>query len=174
LDDPERNVDLIKKRLPLLVGSGGTNRFSILADAFGEITVDLRDLPIQDLEPLRGLQIHRLILTNTAVASLEPLRGMGLKTLDLTGTRVRDLSPLENSPITELMAIGGVPLDSVEPILRLPKLERLRILEDAAKLAPLRRHPSLRMLASKAAPAPYLPATGFWRELDQAGQGQPK
>ncbi len=172
LDDYERNLDLLKKRLSPLAGVG-TTRIAIRADSFGDITLDLRDLPIQDLEVLRGLQIHRLILTNTAVANLEPLRGMGLKTLDLTGTRVRDLSPLDNAPITELIAIGGVPLDSVEPILRLPKLERLRILEDAATLAPLRRHPSLRMLSAEIAPAPYRPAADFWRELDK-GAAQPK
>ena len=171
LDDHERNVRLLKERLPPLASSGGTNRISIRADAFGEITVDLRDLPIQDLEVLRGLQIHRLILTNTAVASLEPLRGMGLKTLDLTGTRVRDLSPLENAPVTDLIAIGA-PLESVEPILRLPKLERLRIAGDATKLAPLRRHPSLRMLSGEIAPAPYRPAADFWRELDKGAAQQ--
>jgi tetratricopeptide (TPR) repeat protein len=74
-----------------------------------ELTIT--DTLIDDLEPLRGMRLIKLYAEKTAIKSVEPLRGMPLQELRLAGTNVRDLAPLAGMPLRSLMLPDGKDLD---------------------------------------------------------------
>ncbi len=64
--------------------------------------LDLTELPITDLSPLTGMPLNELYLEGTQVQSLEPLRGLPLRILRMEHTPVTDLSPLAGMPLEQL------------------------------------------------------------------------
>lgn len=78
---------------------------------------------IQDLAPLKGLELDMLDISNNPVSKLDPLIGMPLKTLIMEQTRVTDLTPLEglqlehlnvkDCKISDITALNGMPLKTL-------------------------------------------------------------
>lgn len=64
--------------------------------------LDLTELPIADLSPLSGMPLNELYLEGTQVQSLDALRGLPLRVLRMEHTLVTDLSPLEGMPLEQL------------------------------------------------------------------------
>jgi hypothetical protein len=65
----------------------------------GSLTVSLQ---VRDLEPLRGMQLTELQLYRCQVQNLEPLRDMPLTRLTLFSRQVRSCEPLKDMPLTVL------------------------------------------------------------------------
>ena len=83
----------------------------------------LRETPVSDLSPLKGMPLTRLYFGfGTPIKDLAPLAGMPLTELCLGGTPVSDLSPLKGMPLTllvcdrtlvsDLSPLKGVPLEA--------------------------------------------------------------
>jgi hypothetical protein len=71
--------------------------------AFAQLrSLSLRDVPVSDLSPLRGLPLESLDCYHTRVTDLAPLRGMKLRWLVVSNTGVSDLSPLAEMPLEHL------------------------------------------------------------------------
>jgi serine/threonine-protein kinase len=78
---------------------------------------------LADLAPLRGLGLHTLRITHTAVVDLSPLRDLHLKVLHCNGTAVTDLGPLKGmalwelncsaTGVTDLAPLQGMPLTTL-------------------------------------------------------------
>jgi hypothetical protein len=124
--------------------------------------------PITDLRPLRGLRLSRVSFSNTPVADLTPLRGMPLREeVRLVNTQVRDVGALQGAPIQELwlnnapvddisplagsplvsLTVEGTKVHDLTPIRRMPKLERLNIVDSAVTdLTPVAGLPLTRLL----------------------------
>jgi serine/threonine protein kinase len=135
-----------------------------------ELNLDFCELQVTDLSPLRGMPLHKLILTHCRqvkdlrplagmpleslilrecheVRGLGPLRGMPLTQLDLWECRqVRDLTPLANLPLTYL-DIGGC--NQIQDLTPLKNNTRLKVLFltgcPVRDLAPLRSLPLVRL-----------------------------
>lgn len=57
--------------------------------------------PLSDLTPLQGMPLTRLDLSMTSVSELSPLRRLPLKFLSIQATKVTDLTPLAGVPLAE-------------------------------------------------------------------------
>jgi serine/threonine protein kinase len=126
----------IKKREPLLPvyqkqidvnwkGLGGQMR--LRADAQFELDLNnvLGNRPVNNLDPLKGMQLNVLRLDFNPVSDLTPLQGMPLTDLNLLRcSQVRDLAPLKGMPLTflnlqgchqlkDLTSLKGLPLNSL-------------------------------------------------------------
>lgn len=124
------------------------------------VAVHLDDLPVESIEPLKGLALSELRLSNTNVIDLSPLKGMPLEYLNLQKTKITDLKPLDkmtslkivwlnDSKVTDISPLKGVSLESLDltgtkvtdlsPISGMTTLKRLN-LEKAAvtDLTPLK------------------------------------
>ena len=76
--------------------------------------------PLNDLSPLRGLQLREVIFQNTKIKDLSPLTGMPLNRVVCRNTLVTDLSPLQGmslgflccaeSAVRDLSPLAGMPL----------------------------------------------------------------
>ena len=84
--------------------------------------------------------------------------------MDIGGSKVFDLSPLKGSPITELK-INGCPVTDFRPLLDLPKLEKLKVSNDARGLEVLRSHGTLSYLDEDDNNT-YRPVAEFWPKYD--------
>lgn len=172
---------LVRQRMTEWLGGGTGNVRNFL----GRLAVDLRDLPLESLEPLRGLPLFGLSIAHTSVQSLEPLQGMKLSDIDLSdcnvsdlnplrgmplqrvklsGSKVRDLTPLRGSPIEDLTILRLENFEDIVSILQLPRLEKLRIDARGPQLAALRRHSALKAIAP--GEQPYQSVEQFWKEFD--------
>jgi len=58
---------------------------------------------LEDLWPLKGMNLTGLDCNHTQVSDLRPLKDMKLTTLHCNATLVTDLSPLKNMPLKELL-----------------------------------------------------------------------
>lgn len=85
----------------------------------GELSLSLENLAIDDLEPLRGLELQRLRVHGIAIRSLEPLRGMPLRELVLVGCPVASLEPLAEAPL-EHLELDRCGLSDLSPLQDLP------------------------------------------------------
>ena len=74
---------------------------------------------VQDIQGLRGLPLQSLDLEATAVADLQPLRDSRMETLSLKATRVTDLSPLAGLPLRSLDC-SHTPVFDCAPLAALP------------------------------------------------------
>ncbi|OWK46388.1 protein kinase domain-containing protein [Fimbriiglobus ruber] len=80
-------------------------------------TVILTNNPnLTDLTPLQGQHITRLELSDTGVSSLEAIDGTLLEELFIDHTRITDLDPIRTMPKLRLLAITGTPVGSLEPL----------------------------------------------------------
>ena len=104
------------------------------------LSLNLNELPVRNLEPLRGMPLNILYCAHGEVASLEPLRGMPLTALNCTGNPIRTLEPLRGMPLTTLLA-EDCPVADLEPLRGL-ELKMLQIgLSEVTDLEPLRGMP---------------------------------
>ncbi len=110
----------------------------------GNIRVDLSNMPIADLNPLRGLYVEVLIIDRTKVTDVRALAGLQLRQLNaqnnrqlrslaglegmpltfvfITESSVTDLSPLRGAPLTNLR-ITGSPITDLSPVRDCPLRE---------------------------------------------------
>ena len=83
------------------------------------IALDLRGLPVGNIDALQGLPLRELYLEDTTVKDLTPLKGMPLIRLYLSNTPVQDLTPLKGLPITALNLLG-TPVADLSPLSKMP------------------------------------------------------
>ena len=145
---PEAESSLFRKRLRL--------------DGNGLFALNLDDLPISDLSPLKSLPIYDLNLSRCAnLSDLSPLKGMPLDNLDISTTKVSDLSPLRGmklnglaawqSKIHDLSPLAGMPLtyleihstdvSSLAPLAGMPLKELILLWTGISDIRPLQGMP---------------------------------
>ena len=99
--------------------------------------------PLNDLRPLRGLQLTVLDCIRTQVSDLSALQGMQLNRLRFGGTRVDDLSSLEGMPLIELSCFYTTVSD-LSPLRGSKKLTQLDLSHtQVSDLSPLKGLPLL-------------------------------
>ncbi len=104
------------------------------------LSLNVSEIPVGDLDPLRGLPLNVLYCAHCGVASLAPLKGMPLAALNCTGNPVTSLAPLKGMPLETLLC-EDCPISDLEP-LRGMKLKMLQMgLNKVADLEPLRGMP---------------------------------
>ena len=161
-----KNVDLSPLHgLPLerMVYAGGQHAdFSPLRGAPLKF-VDMGRNWARDLDFLLKAPLEELDARQNKIADLSPLRGKPLKKLNIGDNNVSDLAPLQGAPIEDL-SIHRNPLKDLTPLLKLFKLERLRVSKLGRLLEPLREHPSLKYIAYDE--ESYRPVADFWAEYD--------
>jgi eukaryotic-like serine/threonine-protein kinase len=156
----------------------------------GTWDVDFTEVPISDLEILRGARISILDLGKTQVSNLEPLHGMPLKSLKIYYTKVSDLRPLAGTAleklhiggtrITDISVVRGMPLTylwlhecteltDLSPLREMKTLNTLTLPPNAKDFEFLRARPNLRRITFTETRAmdPSQTADGFWREYDE-------
>ncbi|MBP7052471.1 MAG: tetratricopeptide repeat protein [Phycisphaerae bacterium] len=132
--------------------SMGKDTNDVTAEDYQRIEcLDLSNMPISELEPLRGmarlkrLYLHQtqasdlaplasltglreLSLSQTRVSTLEPLTAMtNLKMLWLDDTDAADLGPLRNLTSLEVLHLGRTPVTDLEPLRSLANLRTLHL-----------------------------------------------
>ncbi|MCE9525213.1 MAG: protein kinase [Planctomycetales bacterium] len=83
----------------------------------GSLTVSLQ---LRDLEPLRGMKLTELQLYRCQVQDLEPLRDMPLTRLTLFSSQIRDCEPLKGMPLTTLRLANCTQIQDFTPLAGLP------------------------------------------------------
>jgi len=67
---------------------------------FPALTIlSIREMPVKDLSPLRGLQLESIEMVNTLVRDLSPLEGMPLHTLRIFNVPAANLNVLAGTPL---------------------------------------------------------------------------
>jgi serine/threonine protein kinase len=75
--------------------------------------------PVQDLSPLKDLQLTYLIVERQQISDLSPLRGMPLKELQVNYNPIEDLSPLQGMKLS-VLNIGMTRVKSLAPLAGMP------------------------------------------------------
>ncbi|MDZ4199932.1 MAG: hypothetical protein U1E27_11700, partial [Kiritimatiellia bacterium] len=75
-----------------------------------------------NLQPLQGLPLIGLDLSQTRVRDLAPLKGMPLRELNLSDTKVTSLAGLEELPLVRLL-VENCPIDDLTPLRAMPLRE---------------------------------------------------
>jgi len=121
MNDAKPRRQLVQAKLDAWLGKNVV-KVSITAEGL----VSVQNLPRNtvSIEPLRGLPIEDLSLSETQVQDLGPLRGMALRKLRIDYTPVNDLSPLQGMPLKMLLMPGCHFVSSLSLLAGLP-LERL-------------------------------------------------
>src|SRR5262249_12035112 len=123
--------------------------------------LNLQDLPVSDLSPLRGMTtLRQLILAGNALSDLSPLTGLKPTHLVLREKKGTDLAPLRGMPLVKL-EIFGTGVTDVRPLQGMP-LQDIRLSPGniAQGLNVLRDMKSLRTIGISANQA--WPAAEFW------------
>ena len=144
--------------------------------------LELDETGVDDLSPLRGLQLSSLSLEYCKVRDLSPLKDMRLTSLSLKGClQVRDLSPLKGMPLTELVLYSsGVqdlsPLEGMKlNYLNLSQCELVRDLSPLKDVKLLRvtlpprvdRGMSVLRQMKNLEQIDLMPAGAFWTKYDK-------
>ena len=108
----------LEDRLKAFLKEAGGGRYEL--DDKGLVTLNLQDLPIDNLTQLKGVPLKSLRLTGTKVKDLRPLAGMQLTWLDLGGTPVSDLSPLQGMPLEWLSLFEALHVSDLSPLKGMP------------------------------------------------------
>jgi len=95
---------------------------------------------LEDLSPLKGMQVSRLILHGTRVSNLSPLEGLPLTYLMCPSTQVSDLSPLKGMKLTEL-DIQTTLVSDLSPLANMPLEKLLCRGTNVSDLTPLKNMP---------------------------------
>jgi hypothetical protein len=82
--------------------------------------LDLRNLGLDDIAPLRGMRTRILNLGGNRIADLGPLAGMPLVDLNLTGNAVSDISVLSSASQLRRLRLGGSKVTSIATLRGLP------------------------------------------------------
>jgi tetratricopeptide (TPR) repeat protein len=92
-------------------------------DKVGDYALDLpNNLPVGDLEPLRGIPLSRLTIQNAGkVSDLAPLKGMPLTSLTfMVGSQIGDLAPLQGMPLSQLTIAFAPKVRDLSPLKGMP------------------------------------------------------
>jgi serine/threonine protein kinase/Leucine-rich repeat (LRR) protein len=90
-------------------------------DRNGDLDLLLPQVTVRDVRALQGMKLSSLNLAGSAVQDLEPLRGMPLVRLYLSNCKgVKDLSPLKGMKLTNLHLDGAGPFSTLEPLRGMP------------------------------------------------------
>ena len=89
-----------------------------------ESSTDLEELDIfkckiNDLSPLAGSSLERLILSGNPVHELTPLAEMPLRHLEMRATKIESLDPLSNCPL-EVLHLPGSPVSHIGSVVCCP------------------------------------------------------
>ena len=89
-----------------------------------ESSTDLEELDIfkckiNDLSPLAGSSLERLILSGNPVHELTPLAETPLRHLEMRATKIESLDPLSNCPL-EVLHLPGSPVCHIGSVVRCP------------------------------------------------------
>ena len=89
-----------------------------------ESSTDLEELDIfkckiNDLSPLAGSSLERLILSGNPVHELTPLAETPLRHLEMRATKIESLDPLSNCPL-EVLHLPGSPVSHIGSVVRCP------------------------------------------------------
>jgi serine/threonine protein kinase/Leucine-rich repeat (LRR) protein len=95
------------------------------------ISLDIQDLGIKDLSPIKGMQLNKLVCSFNEIESLEPLRGMSLSSLNCEYNKVDRLNALRGMSL-HLLNCGGNRITDLEPLIGM-RLETLIISRNPIK-----------------------------------------
>ncbi len=125
----------------------------------GFMDLDLTALPLDNLSPLAGLPLRRLVIKATKISDLTPLRGMPLTLLDASDTPVKDLTALAACPALISLDVSQTGVTDLRPLAGL-KLGRLAFSKTAVQdLAPLQRMPLRALYCDETKVEDLLPLT---------------
>lgn len=113
----EELLALYRKRIDSVWPIAGSKH--LMMDKDGNCTFDLRKRrDATDLEPLRGIPLTRLVVSECAkLRDLAALRGMPLTALHIhTSPNVTDLTALRGLPLTELILDENGPIQDLSPL----------------------------------------------------------
>ncbi len=79
---------------------------------------------LEDLSPLRGMQLVNLCCPYTRISDLSPLAGMKIEVLDCAATPVTDLSPLKGMPLS-LLGFSDTRVSDISVLPGMTSLKRL-------------------------------------------------
>jgi hypothetical protein len=132
--------------------------------------LQLGNTQIADLNPLRGMALARLAIYNTRVTDLGPLQGMALSHLHMSGTKVKDISVLRGMPLQALKLHACKELSDLSPLAEASNLKELTLPPGAKNVEGLRKLPALERLAygeidGRGGP-PAQTVAEFWQEYD--------
>ncbi len=109
----EERFALTRQRIEEWLGPG---KAKIRISGEGWVEVDLKGVPVDSLDALRGLPIESLIIgNNPLIKNLDPLRGMPLRKLHCGNTSVTDLSPLRGMPL-QWLDISYLKVNDLSPL----------------------------------------------------------
>ncbi len=108
--------------------------------AAGGLAVDIANLDVDDLGPLRDLPVAELKCSQNRIAALEPLRGAPLTALWCWSNSLTSLEPLRGAPLTWLEC-GQNFLTNLEPLRGMPLRRLLCHDNQITDLEPLRGMP---------------------------------
>ena len=89
-----------------------------------ESSTDLKELDIfkckiNDLSPLAGSSLEKLILSGNPVHELTPVAETPLRHLEMRATKIESLDPLSNCPL-EVLHLPGSPVSHIGSVVRCP------------------------------------------------------
>ena len=84
-----------------------------------QLTVEISDSGIENLEPLAGMPVTTLYCAYNRIRSLEPLRGMNLETLHCNGNPIESLEPLRGMKLVTLIS-EYCRIESLDPLKGMP------------------------------------------------------
>lgn len=117
--EPEISIGTLRREL-------GANSQAQFTKAGGKIlAASLMYSGVTNIEPLRGLPLKFLDLTQLPISDLAPLAGMPLNELYLEGTQVTDLTPLKGMPL-RVLRMEHIPVSDLTPLAGM-RLEQLNV-----------------------------------------------
>lgn len=81
--------------------------------------LDVFKCKINDLSPLAGSSLERLILSGNSIHELAPVAEMPLRHLEMRATKIESLDPLSNCPL-EVLHLPGSPVSYIGSVLPCP------------------------------------------------------
>jgi serine/threonine protein kinase len=143
------------------------DRLTLRPDGFPAL--DLDDLPVANLEPLRGIPLKGLSVSRTKVRDFSPLAGMPLERLGARGMGLRDLSSLRGLPLKELDLVGNRELTDLTPLHGMPLESLVLSFTPVSDLTPLRGMPLKKLWLDRTRVGDLTPLTGMKLEGLAAG-----
>ncbi len=108
------------KKIAFEKGAVITNLWPLRSLAATLTELHCRSKSLEDLTPLKGMQLTHLDCADSQVSDLSPLRSMkSLRTINCCGTRIHDLSPLEGLPLRWL-GMNGTRVADLTPLTGMP------------------------------------------------------
>ena len=107
----------LENRLKAFITAAGGGTYEL--DDKGLVSLNLQDLPVDNLALLKGVPLKSLRLSRTKVRDLGPLKDMPLSTLYLDNTKVSNIAVLKGRPLSNL-DLGNLPITDVSTLKGMP------------------------------------------------------